>query len=131
MGKIGNWGKEIKFIVSDDKVLTFDGMKRDSSIKTSEHDLIGEKPKLEVTGTELEGVTFEMDLNAFLGVKPRKIEEKLRSAMKRNEIHPLVIGGKNIIGRAMLTKLSSAYDIVGRDGEIIKMRVSVTMTEYN
>lgn len=129
MAKIGNWGNYIKFQTSDDKVLTFDSFKRKVSARTAKHNVINARPKLEYLGPDLQSITFRIELNAMLGVRPRKVEEKL---IKRvGYVAPLVIGGKKVCSRAMLTGLSDAYNIVLRKGEVLSMSIDVTMTEYN
>lgn len=131
MAKIGNWGKYIKFQVSDDMVLTFTDMSRKGTVRTSKHSLINGKPQLEFIGPDLQTVTFKMELNALLGVRPRKQEEKLYRQMNAGVIAPLVIGGKRILSRAMITSISSAYNIVLKKGEIFSMTINITMTEYH
>ena len=129
MAKIGNWGSYVKFSTSEDKVLTFNNLKRDGAYRTTKHNPIGGKPKLEGQGKDLEGVTLAIVLCADLGVRPRKQEEKIRK--KLGKIAPLVVGGKKIMSKAMLTRLSSTYDIVLERGEVYKMTVDATFTEYN
>lgn len=129
MAKIGNWGNYIKFQTSDEKVLTFDSLKRKVSARTAKHNIINARPKLEYLGPDLQSITFRIELNAMLGVHPRKVEEKL---IKRiGYVAPLVIGGKKVCSKAMLTGLSDAYNIVLRKGEVLSMSIDVTMTEYN
>lgn len=129
MAKIGNWGSYIKFQTSDDKVLTFNGFKRKVSARTAKHSIINTRPKLEYLGPDLQSITFRIELNAMLGVRPRKIEEKL--IKKIGYVAPLVIGGKNVCSKAMLTGLSDAYNIILRKGEVLSMSIDITMTEYN
>ncbi len=71
-----------------------------------------------------------MELNALLGVRPQKVEEKLIKKMNAGYVAPLVIGGKKILSRAMVTSISSAYGVVLRRGEVFSMTLDVTMTEY-
>ena len=131
MAKIGNWGTTIKFQTSDDKILTFNGLKRTNSVRTSKHNIIGEKPKIELLGPELQSITFSIELNAMLGVRPRIVEKKLREKLYEGTVAPLVIGGKIICSKAMITNISSSYDTVLRKGEILSMSLDITMTEYN
>ena len=77
MAKIGNWGSSIKFIVNSDKALTFKNLKRKGSYRRTKHNIIDGKPKVEGLGRELDSITLTIELNASLGVKPRKVEEKL------------------------------------------------------
>lgn len=128
MARIGNWGSYIRFQTDDDRVFQFTNLKRKASARTAKHNIIGGKPKLEYLGQDLQSITFRIELNALLGVRPRKEEEKM---LKRiGLIAPLVIGGKKICSKAMLTGMSDAYDIVLARGEVLSMAIDVTMTEY-
>lgn len=131
MAKIGNWGSGIKFQTSDKKVLTFTGMKRKATAQTSKHNMINGRPRLEFHGADLQTVTFTIELNAMLGVKPKTIESKLIKSLAAGTVAPLVIGGRSICRRAMLTGLSSSYNVVLKKGEVLSMNIDVTMTEYN
>lgn len=130
MAKLGNWGTGIKFQTSDSRILTFTDLKRKASARTNKHSIIHGKPRLEFLGADLQTVTFRMELNALLGIRPRKTEENLIRKMNSGYVAPLVIGGKKILSRAMVTSVSSAYGVVLRKGEVLSMAVDVTMTEY-
>jgi len=125
---IGNWGTFVKFQTSSRNVLTFNNMKIKQTVRTVEHLLIFQYPKIEYMGPNLQEITFTMELNALLGVRPKMVEETLYSRL--GWIAPLVIGGRNICSQAMLTGLSSAYDIVLKGGEVLSMKIDVTMKEY-
>lgn len=129
MAKIGNWGSYIKFRVSESKTMTFQNLRRSISRRTSTHNLIGEKPKIEDVGPGLQTVTLTVELNAMLGIKPRKTEETILRSI--GKVAPLVIGGRNICNKAMLTKISSAYNVVLRNGRVFSMNMDLTFTEYN
>lgn len=131
MAKIGNWGSYIRFETSNRKVLTFDGFKRELSVRTSKHSLVNGGEKLEFGGRALQTVSFSMTLNAMLGVRPRIIETRLIRYMNQGMVAPLVIGGRIILRQAIITKMSESYDIVMRRGEVAKMTINVTMSEYN
>ncbi len=128
MAKIGNWGSYLKFSTNDNRILTFTNFRRKITARIAKHNIIGTKPRLEYLGKDLESITFTIELNAMLGVKPYKEEQKL---MKRiGCVAPLVIGGKKICSKAMLIGQSDAYEIVLKRGEIFSMKIDVTMTEY-
>lgn len=130
MSKIGNWGSLLKFRVDDDKVFTFDNFRLDASARTSKHNMVGTKPKLEFNGPDLDTVTMEIRISVFSGVKPRTMERKIKGYIRRGAVAPLVIGGRVIISRAMLTKISESYGIVMRKGELAEMTVTATFSEY-
>ena len=128
MAKIGNWGSYLKFSTNDNRILTFTDFRRKISARTAKHSIIGTKPRLEYLGKDLESITFTIELNAMLGVKPYKEEQRLMRQV--GYVAPLVIGGKKICSKAMLTGLSDAYGIILKRGEIFSMKIDVTMTEY-
>jgi len=131
MAKIGNWGGRIKFQTSDKKILTFNNFKRKITAKTSKHEMINGRPKLEFHGADLQTFTFTVEVNALLGVKPKTVEKKLLGAIRTGTVAPLVIGGRLICSRAMLTSMSAAYNEVLKKGEVLSMSLDLTMTEYN
>lgn len=130
--RIGNWGSGIKFQTSDDRILTFKNMKHSFSANIQKHKVMGgKKPLLEFTGPDLETVTFTIELNALLCHRPIEVEKKLLKRAEAGQYYPLVIGGRRILKQAMITKMSTGYDIVLKKGEIYSMKIDVTMTEYN
>lgn len=130
--KIGNWGSGIRFQTSDERILTFDGMKHSFSANIQKHKVLGgRKPKLEFVGPDLETVTFTIELNALLCHRPKKVEEALLIRARQGSHYPLVVGGKRILNQAIITSMSASYDVVLKKGEIYSMKIDVTMTEYN
>lgn len=128
MGKIGNWGKAIKFRTSDSKILTFRDFRRTASAKVSYHEPIGNQTRTEYLGRKPQEITFTMELRALDGVRPRAMEEKLISKVGQHEL--LVIGNRRI-ARTMLLEVSSAYDVVLDKGKVASMKVDVKMEEYH
>ena len=130
MAKIGNWGRYLRFQTSDRRILTFSGMSRTMSMRTVKHQTIGTIPKIERLGRDNEQVTFTIELNALICKKPKNVEETLRKAAYMGRVAPLVIGRRRIIGRAMITSISDAYDIVWKRGELYSLKMNITMMEY-
>lgn len=130
MSKIGNWGSLLKFRVDDDKIFTFDSFRFDLSARTSKHNMVGAKPKLEFNGPDLDTVTMEIKVSVLAGTKPRTIERKIKGYIRRGAVAPLVVGGRVIISRAMLTKVSESYEIVMRKGDLAEMTLTATFSEY-
>ena len=128
MAVIGNWGSFVKFQTSSWGVFTFNNFKRKQTVRTVEHALICQYPKLEYMGPALQDITFTMELNALLGVRPKMVEELLINRL--GWIAPLVIGGRNICSQAMLIGLTESYDIIMSMGEVMSMKIDVTMKEY-
>lgn len=130
MAKIGNWGSYLKFKVDDDQTLTFDDFRLDISARTSKHNMIGAKPKLEFDGPDLNTVSMKIKVSVFAGMRPRTIERKLKKCVQRGDVAPLVIGGRVILSKAILTKVSESYDIVIQRGGLAEMSATVTFSEY-
>lgn len=127
---VGIFG-EIRFRVTDRKVLTFQNFKREVSSTWNSMDRIGMKPMTEYGGPALQKISFDITLDASLGVKPRRLLETLERMAESNEAYELLIG-KEMIGnnKWVITKCSQAYDVVLRDGEVYKATVSLSLQEY-
>ena len=131
MAVIGTWG-DITFAVSRNQIKTFDGLKWDSGAKYSTHDRHLKEPLLEFTGTDVESMTFTMFFSAFLGVNPIAEVSKLLKAMRRGEVHRLVIGPKAYgTNNWVITKLSNSLPRYDNRGNLLVAKVSVTMKSYS
>jgi len=128
---IGNWGKRIIFSVSEKKILTFDNFTRKVSGEWAAHSRAGAKDASEFLRPGLQTITFDMELNALYGVRPRSILEMLERAVEFGEYNLLVIGGRSI-GTLYwkITNTSEAWDFILDRGELVKAKVTVTMEEY-
>lgn len=128
---IGNWGRKITFTVSDQKILTFKNFTRKVSGVWTTHSRAGAKDVSEFIRPGLQTVTFDIELNAMLGVKPRTTLELLERCVESGEYNLLVIGGRRI-GTLYwkITNTSEAWDQVLDRGELVKAKVTVTMEEY-
>lgn len=131
MAVIGTWG-DITFAVSRNQIKTFDGLKWDSGVKYSTHDRHLKEPLLEFTGTDVESMTFTMFFSAFLGVNPIAEVSKMLKAMRRGEVHRLVIGPKAYgTNKWVITKLSNSLNRYDNRGNLLVAKVSVTMKSYS
>lgn len=131
MAVVGTWG-DIVFTVSRRQIKTFDGLKWDSGARYSTHERHLKEPLLEFTGTEVESMSFTMFFSSYLGVNPIQEISKLLKAMRRGEVHRLIIGPKAYgTGKWVITKLSNSLERTDRHGNIIAAKVSVTMKSYS
>lgn len=131
MAVIGTWG-DITFAVSRNQIKTFDGLKWDSGAKYSTHDRHLKEPLLEFTGTDVESMTFTMFFSAFLGVNPIAEVSKMLKAMRRGEVHRLVIGPKAYgTNKWVIMKLSNSLNRYDNRGNLLVAKVSVTMKSYS
>lgn len=130
MAVIGSWG-DVVFAVSRKEIKTFTELKWDSSAKYSTHDRHLKAPLLEFTGTDVENISFSMFFSAFLGVNPMTEIAKLLTAMRKGEVHRLVIGPKAYgTNKWVITKLSNSLDRYDNRGNLLAAKVNVTMKSY-
>lgn len=128
---IGNWGTSIVFSVSDRKVLTFENMTRTVGSQWATHSRIGKKDQVEYLRPALQKITFDMELNAEYGVKPRAMLDKLAALTEKGTVNTLVIGGKRVgKHKWRITDISEAWETIYNRGELARAKVSVTMQEY-
>lgn len=122
---------DIRFRVSDHYALTIRNMKHEISASWNTLDRIGLKPITEYGGPNLQAMSFEIILDASLGVKPRKMLQKLEQMAEGNEAYDLVLG-RRLIGKNkwIITKCSMAYDVILRGGQIYKATVNLSLQEY-
>lgn len=131
MATVGRFGN-LKFSVSDNKVLTFNNLKVTRGMKTTEHDVPFYKGRLEVTGENLDSATLEITLRADMGVKPRKQAEKIRQMMHQKMANYLVIGGQKVMDRrCIITDMSDSWNYIYRGGKVYEIKVELTFKEYN
>lgn len=131
MATIGNWGRGLIFETSDSRILTPANLSRTVSSSWAKHSRIALKDQPEFLRPELQKITFDLELNAELGVRPRSMLDYLASCVESGIVEPLVIGGKRV-GRYYwrITSTSEAWQIILNRGEMVKAKVTVTMEEY-
>lgn len=128
---IGNWGSDVTFSVSDQRIFTFRNLTRAVASEWATHSRIGLKDQSEYLRPALQKITFDMTLDAIHGVRPRATLELLEISCERGLVYPLIIGGKRVgKNKWRLTSVSEAWEIVYSGGELVRANVSVTMEEY-
>ena len=76
-------------------------------------------------------MSFSMFFSVFLGVNPIAEVSKLLKAMRRGEVHRLVIGPKAYgTNKWVITKLSNALERYDNRGNLLVASVNVTMNSY-
>ena len=127
---IGYFGK-IRFETSDKRILTFRDFKRDSSVRSEKHNVIGAKPVKEFIGPELDTITFTIDLSAANGVNPRVDAEKWLRMNRAGQAHMLVIGDRWLgLDKWTVENVSQAWNMVFNKGELYSCSVDITLEEY-
>lgn len=128
---IGSFGNDIVFEVSTEKVRTFDGLTMQRKAIYAEHDILGEKSVLELTGYAPTSLSFTMLLNASLGVDPLEELEILREMVVKGNAYDFVLGGEpqgeNLW---VIESLDEKHKVVTGKGESLIIEVSVSLKEY-
>lgn len=128
---IGSWGPEIVFSVSDGDTLTFRNFKQTLSGVWASHSRMGKKDQAEFVRPGLRNVTMDIQLLATLGVKPRKMIDKLEAAVTKGQVNRLVIGGRALgKNQFRVTSVSEAWGYILNEGELVAATVTVTFEEY-
>jgi phage protein U len=127
IGLLGN----LRFRVNDNKVFTFQNMRREISASWNSMERIGQKPISEFGGASLQTVSLEITLDASLGVKPRQLLGDLERMTESGEANKLVIGRK-MVGKNkwVITKCSEAWEVILRGGELYRAKVTLSLQEY-
>lgn len=128
---IGSWGTALVFQTSDKRILTPTNLSRTVSSDWAMHSRIGLKDQPEFLRPSLQKITFDLELNAELGVPPRAMLQNLERYVERGTANTLVIGGKRV-GKYYwrITSTSEAWQVLLNRGEMVKAKVTVTMEEY-
>ncbi|MGG1599314.1 phage tail protein [Paenibacillus naphthalenovorans] len=127
---IGFFG-DIVFETSDRRILTFQGLQRDSAARWAKHDAIGRKPASEFLGPDLDTITFTVMLNGNYGVKPRDEMERWLIKSRTGEVETLVIGNRGLgVDRWKVLSVSQAWNVVMNRGELFSGQVDITLEEY-
>lgn len=131
MAEIGYYGETIIFETSDQRILTFNDFSRGVSARWEEHAVIGQKPRGEFVGPELQTVTFTIKLNAALGVVPKDEIQKWIEKVESGTADYLVIGGEPLgDDRWKVDSVSEARNCTWNDGKLYSATLEVTMKEY-
>lgn len=126
---IGAFGSVV-FEVSSLKVETLRDLKRQSKGRYATHEIIGRKSIVEFLGVEPDEITFQMQLNADLGVDIRAEQRKLLDMLRNGEKHYLVVGGRALgQGQWYLTALDSKVEFTDGQGWTTFMTLDATLRE--
>mgnify|MGYP000029561131 FL=1 len=128
---IGNWGLGLIFQTSDRRIFTPENLKRETSSVWATHSRLHQKDESEFIRPGLGQITFDIQLNAELGVRPRLMMDYINHCVETGEVQMLVIGFRRVgKHRWKITKASTAYEVVLNRGEIVKAKMTLTMEEY-
>lgn len=130
MATIGSFG-DVLFEVSTDKTLTFYDLEKKSSAKWEEHDIQGNKTKLEFNGPGLTDITYNLLLRAEQGINPVKELAKLENMQHKGEAHHFIVGQKPIApNKFVIAELSAGLRNIDPTGNVLSAEVTVSLKEY-
>lgn len=131
MGVIGNFGKHVKFSVSESKVLTFEGFNETISSRWAKHNVQNKLPRSEFLGADLIAFNMKVTLDASLGVTPRKMRNTIKDCVRKGKIAYFVIGGHMISkNKFKITQAQNEYEEILPDGKIARIVMSLNFEEY-
>ncbi len=128
-GKIGTLG-DIVFKVSAKTIQTFDGLKIDSKTNYAKHTRHNKKPLLEFQYNDTDTASFSIYLSVFLGVNPRKMQNKIDEYRKKGKILTLVIGGKKYGSKWVITSHSKEFERFDNKGNLLVAKSNISLEEY-
>ncbi|MFJ7407116.1 MULTISPECIES: phage tail protein [unclassified Lysinibacillus] len=130
MATIGSFG-DVIFEVSTNKLLTFNDLEKKSSAKWNEHDIQGNKAKLEFNGPGLIDISYRILLRAEHGINPLKEIAKLEGMQNKGEAHHFILGQKPIApNKFVIADVSSGLRNIDPNGNVFSAEVTVSLKEY-
>jgi len=130
MAVIAKWGGRV-FEVSPKKKLTFSNYSRKASYKTSTKDRSGKKPYVKREGPDLGSVSFDVVIDAGLGLKPQANVDKWVALCESGKTDYLILGGKRH-GKLKwtLTGVNISDAEYMNKGQLLHAKVGLTFTEF-
>lgn len=125
---IGNIG-DVVFEVSVDAIRTFQSFDRSGKAKFARHDVIGRKPLLQYTGSDLQSISVTIQLRAENGVNPSEELTTLRDMKDAADFHPTFIGDE-YMGNYVIEDIKETYSRVDNKGVLLAADVSLSLLEH-
>ncbi|MBR8701166.1 hypothetical protein IX317_002151 [Fusobacterium sp. DD29] len=126
---VGSLGKTI-FACSSFFVRTFNNLTKSSNYRWIEHKVIGEKPKLQFDGVDLENIKFNIILSAAYNLNPALEAHKLKEKAADGEKFKLIIGGE-VLGDYVIASINETHKQFTAFGNVTRVDLSVELKEYN
>lgn len=119
-----------KFIVSSDKVRTFDSLERSSSIETEETENGSKKQKIKMKAVSNDDLSFNVKLDYSFNIVPQEEFDKWVKQKDKGKAYFLIIGGKSISSNKwLLTDVSLSETKYSADGILMKANLKLTFKE--
>jgi phage protein U len=119
------------FSVNNDDLFTFKGLERTRSAVFAAHQVMGGKPRLQHTGSELDAVRFTILLERFENA-PQSVDARIRALLDltdAGEQLPLVFG-KNYWGLWVIERAQVHHKIF-HGGLTLRGSMDLDLKEYN
>lgn len=126
---VGSLGTYI-FFTSSFYTKTYNSFSRNISSKWIEHKIIGEKPKIQFDGLELENISLSIHLNRFFNVNINKEKKILEGYLKEGKVLRLILGGRKI-GNYVIVSISEEPKAYSAFGTQTKVDLKIELKEYN
>jgi hypothetical protein len=125
---VGSFGLVV-FQVSEHALAPVGNVRRKTSVRAEEHQVVGAKPRLEFLAPEPDRTSFNVFRTATFGANPRTEISKLRELCAAGIARYLILGGENF-GRHMLLEVTEDWKRSGPGGAPIAAEVSLNFKEY-
>lgn len=125
---VGSFGP-VAFQVSAEQLALVSGVQRQTAARVGEHQVVGEKPRLEFLSPELDETTFTVFWHRAFGLDPRAEIRKLRELCAAGVVQHLILGGENF-GKCLLVNVTEDWGRSGPSGSPLTARASLTFKEY-
>lgn len=130
MGAIGSFG-DIIFEVSAEKMRTIEDFSRSASARWATHEIMGQKPKSEFLGPNLDTISFKMRFDIKYGVNPKAEMDKLLIMCRAGQAETLVIGGDVLgVDKWVIREVTQNWLHHDGLGRCIVGGADVTLEEY-
>ena len=127
---IGSLG-EVVFEVSENQILTFDGLIFQKKANYSEHAIHTKKGLLEFTGFSATTASMNITLSEDLGVNPRDELGRLEEIFVNHEAVLFILNGNpQGDGLWVIESMSVDYDFISNIGEPKMIQVNLSIKEY-
>ena len=103
---------------------------RVSHIKSLKHTRHLKKPLLEFQYNDADTASLTIYLSAFLGVNPKKMQNKIDKYRKKGKILTLVIGGKKYGSQWVITGHTKDYEKFDNQGNLLIAKSTLSLEQY-
>ena len=128
--RIGSLG-EVAFEVSDSSIMTISNMSRSYAAKYAEHEIIGNKSILELTGAALRTISFDIQLHAEWGHNPKEEIKRLVEYCENGTVLTFILGNGPIgDNKWIIESISETDEMFVGNGEVLYAKATINLKEY-